>query len=125
MELFAIAFSVPGGQLLGQLYALIVAFAAPHFARLGKLLFASSCAITFGLLIEYLLLFLLGANRSRGLFGTAFVSLHFLVFFFGTGDRERSRAVKADVFEKNSSSCWRGIRRSFCLPRSYAVRSYR
>jgi hypothetical protein len=61
MELFAMAFSVPGGQVLGQVYAFVIAIAAPRFKWLAKLFYICSCGVLVGLVIEYLLLFLLGA----------------------------------------------------------------
>ncbi len=83
MELFAIVLSIPGGLVLGLIYANTVCRIVSHYRMLSKLFIVASFIVLFALILEILLLVSLGAVNSRRMFGPAFSIMHLIVFVLG------------------------------------------
>jgi hypothetical protein len=83
MEVFAIILSLPGGLLIGLIYAAVADALASQFRWLAKPVFCTSIIILVGLVLELVLLATMGAVRSRGLLGPSFLLIHFVSFVLG------------------------------------------
>jgi hypothetical protein len=83
MELFAMFFAIPAGQVLGQIYAYLVASVVPRFDWLTRIFIFGSCLVLLGLLVEIALLSTVGAVPSRELLGNLMVALHCSSFMLG------------------------------------------
>jgi hypothetical protein len=83
MENFGIILSLPGGLVVGVIYAVIIGALTSNFRWLIKPFVYASIIILLGLLLELGLLATLGAVRSRSSLGPLFALGHFIIFVFG------------------------------------------
>lgn len=84
MELFGIIFSIPVALVLSMAYCTFLAKVVRGLNRVRRLLYIVSIILMGLFLVELVLLFSLGAVRSRAVVGTGFYVAHVVFFLLGT-----------------------------------------
>jgi hypothetical protein len=84
MELFGIAFSIPGAFVAGAIYRLLLLAVANRWRWIKPLLLWASYLVLAAVLAEWIFLATRGSVGTRMLLGHAYYSVHVLIFFLGT-----------------------------------------
>ena len=81
MEIFGIVLSVPAAFVASAVYSFVVRWLTSRLPWLAKPALGASVVVLVALLIEWCLLGVVGAVRSREIIGPLFYTLHLAVFF--------------------------------------------
>ena len=83
MEILGILLSVPVALIASAVYCFLLSRLQTRWPRFSRFLFGASLVVLVGLGVEVILLAVLGAVRSRDLFGPGFYVAHLVLFFVG------------------------------------------
>ena len=84
MELFGIAFSIPGAFAVSALYRFVLLGIRKRWLWIRPLFLSASGVVLAAVIVEWVLLAERGATGTRALLGPVYYTLHTWVFFLGT-----------------------------------------
>ena len=104
MEIFGIVLSVPVAFVASSVYSFVVRWLTSRLPWLAKPALVASIAVLVSLVIEWCLLGVVGAVRSREIIGPIFHPLHLAVFFLSV-----PALANILVLRKPGSGFWRSM----------------
>jgi hypothetical protein len=84
MELFGIAFSIPGAFIASAVYRFLLLMAAPRWPLMRPIFKSASYVVLSAICAEWTFLALRGAVGTRVAIGSVYYTPHILIFFLGT-----------------------------------------
>ena len=84
MELFGIAFSIPGAFIASAVYRFLLMLAVCRWPLIRPVFKVASYIVLTGIIAEWVFLALRGAVGTRVAVGPQYYDAHVLIFFLGT-----------------------------------------
>ncbi len=83
MELFGIAFSVPGAFVASAVYRRLLLLASTRWPRIKLVFMLASCLVLAAIIAEWIFLAVRGPVGTRVVMGPVYYFVHLVIFFLG------------------------------------------